>query len=487
MTGSKKMAKPLNVLEMSATELARCIRGRELSSREVVAAHIEHAQRVNPKLNAIVADRYPEALAEAEAADRLLENSAGTGLGPLHGVPCTVKECFALTGMPQTAGLYARRDYRAPTDATVVARLRAAGAIPIGVTNTSELCMWIESNNRVYGRSNNPYDQSRIVGGSSGGEGAIIGAGASPFGVGSDVGGSIRGPAFFNGVFGHKPTGGLVPNTGQFPATEGAAMRYLTTGPLSRRAQDLMPLLRLMAGPDGQDAGCDAWPLGDPGAVSMAGLRVLHVPDNGFTPVSEALREAQRQAAHHLVSRGAKVEHVRFERFARSLEIWAAMLADSGGTSFEVLLGNGKEMLLGPEFLRWALGRSRHTLPALSLALIERFVKGSPAQNARFIEQGRKLRAELLEALGPDGVLLFPSYSTVAPKHSEPLFPPIRWCYAAIFNVLELPATAVPLGLDTQGLPLGVQVVSAHGNDHVTIAVAMELERAFGGWVRPRS
>lgn len=473
------------LLQVSAVELGRRIRQRHVSSREVVEAHIARARAVNPTINAIVAERYEDALKEAAAADAAVRQ--GRELGPLHGVPFTVKEAFALTGMPQCAGLVARRDHRATEDATAVARVRAAGAIPLGVTNTSELCMWMESSNRVYGRTNNPYDRGRIVGGSSGGEAAIVGAGASPFGVGSDVGGSIRNPAFFNGVFGHKPTGGLVPNSGQFPATDSTVHGYLTTGPICRRAEDLMPLLRLMAGPDDQDAVCRAMPLGDPDEVDLSRLRVLHVPDNGFLSVSDDLREAQDRVAAHLVSRGAKLEKRTFPRLRRSIEIWSAMLSEAGSTSFSVMLGNGKDVNLWAQMPLWLLRRSPHTLPALGLALIERLMKSSPKRIARFIEEGSALRSELVDALGANGVMLYPVYPETAPKHVWPLVPPIRWAYPAILNVMEVPATAVPLGLDARGLPLGIQVAASHGNDHLTIAVARELERAFGGWVAPKT
>lgn len=473
------------LLRVPATELARRIRARETSSREVVTAHVARARAVNRALNAIVADRYEDALREADAADVAVRE--GKALGPLHGVPFTVKEAFALTGMPQCAGLVARRDHRATGDATVVDRIRKAGAIPLGVTNTSELCMWMESNNRVYGRSNNPYDQRRIVGGSSGGEAAIVGSGASPFGVGSDVGGSIRNPAFFNGVFGHKPTGGLVPNSGQFPAPETKVHGYLTTGPICRHATDLMPLLRLMAGPDGEDAVCRPMDIGNPEHVDLSDLRVLDVPDNGFLRISEDLRAAQEQVARHLESKGARVERREFRRLRRSIEIWSAMLGDMGGTSFSVMLGNGRDVNLWAQLPLWLLGMSPHTLPALGLALIERLMKTRPAQIARFVEEGGKLRAELVEALGDRGVMLYPVYPETAPRHGRPLAPPIRWVYPAILNVMEMPATAVPLGLDSQGLPRGIQVAAAHGNDHLTIAVALELERAFGGWVPPPS
>ncbi|MFW5740001.1 MAG: amidase, partial [Myxococcota bacterium] len=237
------------LLTLSATRLARMIRTRAVSSREVVDAHIRHVEAVNPALNAMVADRFEQAREEARAADERVAREDPSELPPLFGVPCSIKEAFALEGMPNTAGLVSRVGSRATTDATAVRRLRAAGAIPLGVTNVSELCMWMESDNRVYGRTRNPYDLGCTAGGSSGGEGAIIAAGGTPFGLGSDVGGSIRMPAFFNGIFGHKPTGGLIPNTGQFPIAHNEARRYLTTGPLCRRAEDLYPLVQILAGP----------------------------------------------------------------------------------------------------------------------------------------------------------------------------------------------------------------------------------------------
>ncbi len=191
------------ILAASGVALARAIRDRRVTSRAVVQAHVERARLVNPALNAIVRDRYDAALHEAAVADEKTSSTHRDDLPPLHGVPCTIKEAFAFEGMPNSAGLWARRDVVATKDATAVARLRAAGAIPLGVTNISELCMWFESQNKVWGRTNNAYDRTRTAGGSSGGEGAIVGAGASPIGLGSDVGGSIRMPSFFYGVFGH--------------------------------------------------------------------------------------------------------------------------------------------------------------------------------------------------------------------------------------------------------------------------------------------
>ena len=468
-----------HLLTASATDLAARIRRRELTSIEVVDAHIRRVEAVNPTLNAVVCSRFEEARSEARAADEAL--ARGDEVGPLHGVPCSIKECFALTGMPNTAGLVARKGQLATRDASAVARLRAAGAIPLGVTNTSELCMWMESSNKLYGRTSNPYDARHTVGGSSGGEGAIVGAGGAPFGLGSDIGGSIRMPAFFNGVFGHKPTGGLVSNEGQFPAPAEAAMTYLTTGPLARRAEDLAPLLRILAGAEA------AARIGDPASVDLAALEVVVVEGDGRTRVSDDLARCQRAAAEALAARGARVRTARVKGFERALEIWSSMLDAAGGPSYASILGSGTEVRGAPELVRFLLGRSPYTLPSLALVLFEKLPKLLPAQGRRFVEAGKALRSEVATLIGPRGVMLYPPYPTTAPRHNQPLLSPFNWVYTAIFNVLELPVTAAPLGLDQRGLPLGVQIAATHGNDHLTLAVALELERALGGWVPPRS
>lgn len=424
---------------------------------------------------------------EARAADERLAREGEANLPPFHGVPCTIKECFAVKGMPNTSGLVARASCVAEEDAPAVARLRRAGAIILGVTNVPELCLWIETHNKLYGRTRNPYNLRHIVGGSSGGEGAIIGAGGSPFGLGSDIGGSIRFPAFCNGVFGHKPSGGLVPNTGQFPVPgEGAEVRrMITTGPLARRAEDLMPLLRVLSGPDGRDQGCRPYDLGDPSAVRVGELTIYTVPDNGLRPVAEDLREAQQQAAAVLRQEGARVRRTRMHAFKKSFQIYGAMLGELAEASVRALLGNGKPVSLAREWAKWALGRSPHTLPLLVLALQDGPPPPLPAPIKKFAELGRTLRRRLAEFLGLSGVILYPSFTSVAPRHNETFRKPLGLFYAGIFNVLELAVTQVPLGLNRQGLPLGVQVAAAPGNDHVTIAVALALERQLGGWVPP--
>ena len=471
-------------LTSSAIELAALIRSGEVTSLDVVDTHIARIRAVNPTLNAVVRDRFSEAREEARQADERLAAEGPDGLGPLHGVPCTIKECFALEGMPQTGGLVARTGYIADSDATAVRRLRDAGAIPLGVTNLSELCMWMESSNRVYGRTNNPYDPGRMVGGSSGGEGAIVGAGASPFGLGSDIGGSIRLPAFFNGVFGHKPTGGLVPGSGQWPLAENEALRYLSTGPIARRAEDLWPILQILRGPDGIDTACDVMELGDPADVEVEKLDVIYVPDNGVR-VTRELSVAHRGAVRALERLGAHVRQMRFDGLKRSFEIWSQMLGDAGDTTFRQLLGDGRDARLGREFVKWAVRRSDHTFPALGLAFLEglRFVLPDASASR---ELAHALREELEREIGPHGVMLYPTFSRPAPRHYYAMLLAMHSGYTSIFNAMEMPSTAVPLGLSvSRGVPLGLQVVGRRGDDHLTIATALALQSALGGWTPP--
>lgn len=476
---------PVEPLSMSAQQMAAALRAGRITSRALIDAHIARIEAVNPRINAVVQRRYEAARADADAADRRLRETADkAALPPLLGVPCTLKENFACKGHVQVSGLVARRNAVADYDAPTVARLRAAGAIPLGFTNTPELCMWMETHNRVYGRTGNPYDPARIAGGSSGGEGAIIGAGGSPFGLGADVGGSIRFPAFFNGVFGHKPTPGIVPNTGQHPQPQGDMNRNCVTGPIARRAEDLWPLLNILAGADGVDPVCTDGALrGDPATVRLDRLRVLSLPDNGRRRVAGDLRAAQERAAVWLGEQTRGLESPRLPLLRKSFEIWSAMMQAAQPQPFAVQLGQGRRIGVARELAKWSVGASVHTLPALVLAAVESL----PMPHARYVALGRQLRAALLEALGDDGVLLFPPYTRAAPRHNWPMATPFDFAYCGIFNVMGFPVTQVPLGLNRRGLPLGVQVVGAPGNDAVTIAVAQALERQFGGWVPPSS
>jgi fatty acid amide hydrolase 2 len=474
----------VSITERSATYLARAIRTRELTAAEVVEAHIELHERTTPRLRAVVADRYTDARGEAALADERV--AAGGELPPLLGVPFTVKESIAVRGMPCTAGLVARRDYRSPATAPAVQRLVDAGAIPLGVTNTSELTLWIESANRLYGRTSNPYDPSRTAGGSSGGEGAAVGSGGSPFGVASDIAGSIRIPALFCGTFGHKPSSGLVPNTGLWPPTSGESGRMLGTGALARRAEDLMPLLALMAGPDGTDPLVRDVALGDPAAVSLDGLTVTTVEESSRVPISQELRDARERAVGALLALGASVRTVNLKSWRGAVWPYLATLQElSGGgqTTLQLLKESGETPPTWRDLLH---DGELHTLPtriALATELLPE--PRDSASRRRLLAAGRSLAAELTDAIG-EGVLLHPAHVRVAPRHGGTLGRPWLVTPAAVFNLAGVPVTEVPLGLSRRGLPVGVQVAAALDSDHVSIAVAIALERAFGGWSPPR-
>jgi fatty acid amide hydrolase 2 len=479
-----------SLTERSATQLAAAIRGGEVSSRDVVEAHIERLEAVQPRINAVVADRYDAAREEADAADRRVAEADGPAdLPPLLGVPCTIKESIAVAGMPNCAGLLARRAHRASETAPAAARLLDAGAIPLGVTNTSEMTMWIESENFVYGRTSNAYDPKRVAGGSSGGEGAAVGAGGSPIGLGTDIGGSIRLPAFFNGVFGHKGTPWVIPNTGNFPPPDGEVSRLFALGPLARRAEDLMPVLRAIAGPDGIDPYCREVELGDPAEVRLDGLDVVVSEHASWVPPRRELRQARDRAADALAAAGARVRRESLRSMRRALELYLAALQAGAETSFRELLEKETEQVgeLALRRVGWDALRRRgpHTVPTFALLLVETlFGRISRLRARRALAAGEALTREVEGVIG-DGVLLHPPFARVAPRHGRTVGRGWVVMPTAVFNLVGLPVTEVPLGLNRRGLPLGVQVAAGRDRDHVSIAVALALERACGGWVPP--
>jgi Asp-tRNA(Asn)/Glu-tRNA(Gln) amidotransferase A subunit family amidase len=466
-----------SLTERSALELAAAIRDGRTTAREVVEAHIAVLERVQPRINPLAAERFDAAREEAAAADARI---AGAGsqdeLPALLGVPCTIKEAIAMRGMPNCAGLVSRRRYRAPEHAPAVARLLDAGAIPLGVTNTAELCLWLETHNYVYGRTSNAYDPSRIAGGSSGGDGAVVGSGGAPFSLGSDIAGSIRLPAFFNGVFGHFPTTELFPPDGHFPVPTGQGVRMLAIGPLARRAEDLMPVLRIVAGSQADQ-------LGDPAAVSLHGLDVILSERTALLPVRREMRGARERAAAALAAGGARVRHVELRSLRRALELYLVALVESAGLVVgELIVQEGGEAVGWRALLRRG---GPHTVATRAVIAAQRLGSLLPSRYLRrAVAAGRALADEADAVIG-DGVLLHPPHPRVAPAHGRTVGRPWLLAYTAVFNLLGLPCTEVPLGLNRQGLPLGVQVAGRRGRDHVTIAVALELERALGGWVPP--
>ncbi len=476
-------SKPLT--ERSATDLARAIRTRECSSRDVVEAHIERLERMQERINAVVVDRYDAARADADEADAQVAASTDVDeLPPFFGVPCTIKESIAMAGMPNCAGLVSRNTYRSTENAPTVQRMIDAGAIPLGVTNTPELCLWIETENRQYGRTNNAYSAKRTAGGSSGGEGAAVGSGGSPLGLGADIGGSIRIPAFFNGVFGLKPSPGVVPSTGQFPTVETeVAAKMLTIGPIVRRAEDLWPMLRVIAGRDGIDPYMRDVTLGDPADVSIAGMKILLSEHSSYISVSRELRAARMRAAEALEKAGATIETTSLKSMKRALELYLAVLKLEAGVSVtDLIVTEGSARVS----LRGGLKRKGPHTRALRLLLMSEWMTGKlPQGRFRKAIMARQAFADEVAGVIGDGVLLHPTHPRVAPRHGQTVGKPWLLTTTAVFNLACVPVAQIPLGLNKHGLPLGVQAAAGPDRDHVAVAVALELERAFGGWIPP--
>lgn len=470
------------LFEMSVAELAAQVRSRALSPVEIVEAHIARVEEVTASTNALAVPCFERAMDEARAAEAAV--MSGAALGPLTGVPCTIKEFLALEGMPHTGGLLARRDIIAEADAVLVARLRRAGAIVMGSSNVPEGGMWMETHNKIYGRTRNPWRLTRTSGGSSGGEGALVGAGASPFGIGSDIAGSIRIPAAFCGAVGHKPTGRLVPNTGHWGPDEGDTGAFLTAGPLTRRVADAELVLDIIAGPDDGDRYSRAWELPRWSRGDLSKVTVYPIESVGRLPTSEVMRDAVRRSTDALVAQGARRGELEAPLLERAFAIWAVAMSEANADApgFAHLLGDGEPIGLGAEVARSLVGRSRVTFPALALALLERAAELLPKSLASKAPPAAALQAELEAALGPAGVMLVPPYTRPAPRHRLALLTPFHFLGTGIFNLIEFPVTQVPVAESPKGLPVGVQVAGARGNDRLTLMVAGVLEEAFGGY-----
>jgi Asp-tRNA(Asn)/Glu-tRNA(Gln) amidotransferase A subunit family amidase len=454
---------------------------------EVARCHLDCIERLNPKLNAFV-DYRPEAvLAQARDAEKAILR--GDELGPLHGVPLSIKAAIDVTGHRCEAGSRLRAGHIAAEDAPLVARLRAAGAVILGVTNTPELLMAWETDNLLHGRTNNPWDLSRTAGGSSGGEAAAIAAGLSAGGVGSDGGGSIRVPAHFCGICGLKPTPGRIPSTGHFPKSGGPFALIGVVGPLARTVEDVRTLFEVMAGWNDGDLRygdrrygdpCDGDPCSAPVAVreiDEAVVRTINVgffEDDGRTPVTRETRSAVGRAASLLSNCGFRVEAFRPEGLEEARRLWWEFFGVAGGMILEPML-RGHESELSPilrEFLSWTNAAPPHTGESLLAAWL-----GRDAVREKVLVQMRKYP-----------VLICPTAAIPAFHHGEREWQVEgkavkyldAWSYCEWFNLLGFPAAVIPMGYSDEGLPIGVQIVGRPWEEEMVLAVAAKLEMERG-------
>lgn len=450
MTADELRALPL-------TALAAGLRGGELSSEAVTRAYLDRIDAVNPRLNAVVQLRREAALAEARQADGVPLQRRG----PLHGVPVTIKDSLDTAGIVTTGGTKGRTTFVPREDATVVKRLRTAGAIVMGKTNTPDLTLGYETTNLVYGRTNNPFDLERTSGGSSGGASAILAAGGSPLDIGSDTGGSIRLPAHFCGVAGLKPTVGRVPRTGHIIDYAGASQFLTHVGPLARHVEDLSLVLGLIAGPDGVDPHVMPVPLRDPGAVELAGLRVAfftRLPP--LEPTAETARVVENAVAR-LEGAGCRTRALGpIPDTERLYERYMAVLYGDGGAA------------VARQLDRWGSAESPlrerlRQMPALP-----------SAELTALFEWLDHWRRRLLALIADHDAIVCPVNVGPAPRHGA--FERATAAYTQVFNLTGWPSTVVRAGTSAEGLPIGVQVVAHPWREDVSLALAGCLERALG-------
>jgi Asp-tRNA(Asn)/Glu-tRNA(Gln) amidotransferase A subunit family amidase len=462
---------------LSAVSMAEQIRRGELSPVELLEAHLARIDELNPRLNAFVQVDVEPARREARLAEAAVRNREK--LGPLHGVPLSIKSSLQVAGLPWEAGTKLRAGTVAERDAPLVTRLRQAGAIILGVTNAPELLMAWETDNLLYGRTNNPWDPSRTPGGSSGGEAAAIASGMSAGGVGSDGGGSIRVPAHFNGICGLKPTPGRIPATGHFPESVGPFALLGVVGPMARNVGDLKLLFEVLQGPDDGDPSAAPVALRWPGKDELSRVRVGYFEDDARTPVTPETRAAVRTAAEALRRAGFQVEAFRPQGLELARQLWWKLFGTAGG----MMLGSvtkGHEDELSPilkEFSSWVAAEPAHTGQSLLDTWIERDV----------------VRMQVFAQMQDYPVLLCPVASIPAFRHGERSWQVEgktvkyldAWSYTEWFNLLGMPAVSVPVGKSPEGLPIGVQIAACPWQEELVISVAAALEQEVGCFGHP--
>jgi Asp-tRNA(Asn)/Glu-tRNA(Gln) amidotransferase A subunit family amidase len=469
-----------DIVYLPLTKMAESIRAKQISPVELVDAHLSRIRELNPKLNAFVTVDGERARTQARSAEAALSSSAkSNSIGPLHGVPVSIKSSIDVAGLPCECGSILRRGSVPLEDAPLVARLRAAGAIILGNTNVPEFLMAYETDNLLYGRTNNPWDLLRTPGGSSGGEAAAIAAGCSAGGVGSDGGGSIRIPAHYSGICGLKPTPGRVPSTGHFPGSAGPFAQLGVVGPMARYISDVQKLFEVMAGPDPGDPASAPVPLKRWSKQEIRKLAVAYFVDDEITPVTAETGAAVRTAADALRAQGFKVTEWKPQNLDRVWQLWWNLFGRAGQMSFAPTIGN-REAELSP-ILRAFRALVAEAPPLTALDLLNTLL-------ARDV-----LRGKLLEKMEEFPILLCPVCAIPAFRHGER-----EWVvqgrkveylkamsYSQWFNLLGNPAVVVPVSRSPEGLPIGVQIVGRPWEDEAVLDVAAIIEEACGGFRRP--
>jgi amidase len=458
-----------DLCHLPAHQLVRLMSVGAVSCREVMQAHLARIDAVNPSLNALIEAADPQQCLElADDADNL--RTRGGPLGRAHGLPVVVKDVMRVAGLACSGGSPALRAV-ATDDATAVARLRAEGAIVLGLTNVPEMGRGGETNNNLYGRTNNPFDLSRTPGGSSGGSAALVSAGGAALSIGSDGGGSIRQPCHNTGIAGLKPTHGRIPRTGSvFGDALGIFGPFNCYGPLARSVADLHLGLSIMSGPDLEDPYGVPAPLGRIQDVDVANLRVATYLDDGISRPTDDVAAVVTAAAQAIAEVGTVVEHTAPTCLGSTVELlWESVfLGGDRGQGFEA-----------------DLRRMGATDPSEELA---EFLRQARAIDFTLSEARSRLvdidayRIEMLAFMADYDVIVCPAMPTAAKPHHHGLVEIADFSHLMAHNLTGWPAAVVRCGTSDEGLPIGVQVVARPWEDATALAVAGHLEKVFGGW-----
>ena len=453
------------VLKLSGLAQGRMVRDGEISASELVEAHLERIDEVNPALNAVVEVLAESARNEALAADQ--RRHTGASLGPFDGVPFSIKDSIEVEGTVCTAGAMGYQNSPPSTrDATLVGRLRAAGAIPIARTNLPDLLFAFESDNLFRGRTNNPYDLSKTSGGSSGGEAALIAACGSPFGLGSDAAGSVRLPAHFCGIAGIKPTSGRLPRTGHVPPSAGWIETLWQIGPMARHVEDLDALMPILIGPDGRDHTVVPAPY----SGTEKPKRIAFFCDNSIAAPTAETVETVRAAARALADAGMTVEECRPPGIEQSYELEMKLIGADGGDRLR-------------EFLRSIGSTQTHPLLQGWLAKLEPY-RTSLAGFAEYWAELDGFRTAMCEFLSRYDAILSPVCANPALPHGTSIEDANfrGFSYTMTYNVTGWPAATVRGGTSASGLPIGVQLAARPCREDVCLSLAAMVEEALGGW-----
>jgi Asp-tRNA(Asn)/Glu-tRNA(Gln) amidotransferase A subunit family amidase len=454
----------MSVALLPAVEQLALLQRKEISPLELVDEHIARIQRWNPTLNALV----------DFDAQRAREQARIAGAGPLAGLPLTVKASISAKGYRCEIGSVLRRGDIPRQDATAVSRLREAGAIILGTTNCPEFLMAYETDNLLYGKTNNPWALERTSGGSSGGEAAAIAAGLSAGGLGSDSGGSVREPAHFCGICALKPTPGRVPSIGHLPPNSGPFSFLGAIGPMGRTIADVNLLFQTIAGRDPSDPA--GMPIGIKN-ISLAEAKEIQIgwfEDDGLTPVTAETRLAVRDAVAALQAQGFRVSPFRPQALETARKLWHTFFVQCGAMFYEPSIAGHRDVL-SPTF-RDFLETAEAQPPLTADSLLQAWAESD------------RVRSQLMAEMQEFPVLLLPVCSIPAFHHGERSWivegRELRYLdamrYTQWFNLLASPAAVVPVGQSDEGLPIGVQVAGRPFDDELVLAVAAAVECAFG-------